>query len=137
MKLARHRIAKALAERSLSGTADGLTNGLAKEIAAYLMAERRTGDLNSLMRDVMQLRAEQGIVEVVAVTAYPLTPEVVTNIQKTIKEAVPTAKTVIVTERHDDDVVGGVRLEMANEQLDLSIRNKLNRLTQLTTAGKV
>lgn len=127
MKIARHRIAAALADKTLS----------AQDIAAYLITERRTGELNSLMRDIMQIRADKGIVEVIAATAHPLTAEAKINIEKTVRSVMPTAKTVIITERHYPDVVGGVRLEMANERLDLSIRNKLNKFKQSMTAGKV
>lgn len=132
MKIARHRIASALADQI--GTLP--TAKLSQEIAAYLLAERRTGELNSLMRDIMQDRADKGIVEVAAVTAYPLTPETLAAITREVKTAMPQAKSVIVSEQIDASVVGGVRLEFPNQRLDLSVRNKLNHFKQLTT-GKV
>jgi F0F1-type ATP synthase delta subunit len=33
-------------------------------------------------------------------------------------------------------VIGGVRLSLANQQLDLSVESKLNKFKQLTAAGK-
>ncbi|MDB5184398.1 MAG: synthase delta subunit [Candidatus Saccharibacteria bacterium] len=128
-KIGRRRIAAALEERVAAGVP---LKELSQEIAAYLLAERRTAELNSLMRDIMELRAEHGIVEVTAVTAHPLTPEATSNITKQVKVSMPQAKRVIVSEELDQSVVGGVKLEFANQQLDLSVRNTLNRFKQLT-----
>lgn len=131
MKLARHTIATALAARSLTAT-DFKYFG--NEIAAYLLLERRASELDSLLRDIMQYRTDHGIVEVVAVSAFPLDSDSVrADITAEVKRAYPEAKQIIISSRLDPSVVAGVRLEFANEQLDLTIRNKLNRLKQLTT----
>ncbi|MDL2342121.1 MAG: F0F1 ATP synthase subunit delta [Patescibacteria group bacterium] len=129
MKTPRHQVAAALATRSLGSINEP---AFANEIAAYLLSEHRTAELNSLMRDVMQYRADHGIVEVTALSARPITAVVRTDIEKQVRALYPSAKTVIVTERHDANMVGGVRLELANQQLDLSVRAKLNRFKQLT-----
>jgi F0F1-type ATP synthase delta subunit len=107
-------------------------DALAHEIAAYLLAERRTGELESLLRDVMQYRADNGIVEVIAVSAFPLTDGVRTEIEAEVRRVQPEAHEIIISHRLDGAVVSGVRLEFANQQLDLSVRHKLNRLKQLT-----
>lgn len=130
MKTPRHQVAAALAQRSLGSINEPK---FAEEIAAYLLAERRTSELNSLLRDVMQYRADKGIVEVTAHSAHPLTAGVRADIDKQIRTLYTTAKTVIITERHDPSVVGGIRLELANQQLDLTVRAKLNRFKQLTS----
>ena len=130
MKTPRHQVAAALAKRSLGSVNEPK---FAKEIAAYLLTERRTSELNSLLRDVMQYRADKGIVEVTAHSAHPLTAGVRADIDKQIRTLYTTAKTVIIIERHDPSVVGGIRLELANQQLDLTVRAKLNRFKQLTS----
>ena len=131
-KLPRHQIAKVLAEQSL-GRIDSKT--FSEQIASYLLAERRTADLEPLMRDIMQYRADHGIVEVVAVSAHPLTDGVRRDIERQIKSQVADAKQIIIAEEIDPTIVGGIRLELPNQQLDLSIRATLNRFKQLTTAG--
>ena len=133
MKTPRHQIAAALAQRSLGSVN---TAEFANEIAAYLLTARRTNELNSLLRDVSQYRADHGVVEVMALSAHPITKSVRTDIEQQVRALYPSAKTVIVTERHNATVVGGVRLEFANQQLDLSVRAKLNRFKQLTAQGK-
>lgn len=133
MKIARHMLAATIAQRTLASSD---LKQLGDELAAYLLTEHRTSELDSLMRDIMQYRADHGTVEVLAVTAHPLTQAVRADIKKEIKRLYPAAAQIVITERYDATVIGGVRLELANQQLDLSVRNKLNRLKQLTAAGK-
>ena len=130
MKQSRQPLAKIMAQR----TATVNSKQLAKDIAGYLLAEKRTADLDSLMRDIQQIRADQGIVEVNAITSHELSSSSITEIKSTIKKNYPNAKTIIVNPVIDPDIVGGVRLTLANEQLDLSVRSKLNKFKQLTTA---
>lgn len=108
---------------------------LAKEVAAYLLEENRTGELDSLLRDVTHQRAEAGIIEVTAVSAHELSPTVTSDIKAQVKRLYPDAKQIIVNERVDLDQIGGVRLELPDRQLDLSVRAKLNKFKQLTTTG--
>jgi F0F1-type ATP synthase delta subunit len=133
MKAPRNRISKAIADRTLKGGSD---KKLAQEVAAYLLAERRTHELNSVLRDVQADWAEAGHVEVVASSAYPLTAAVKADINKQISKLFPNARTITVNEENDPEVIGGVRLSLANQQLDLSVEAKLNKFKQLTLSGK-
>ena len=136
-KISRLKIAAAVADRV---DANASAKDLGREIAAYLLSVRRTSELDSLLRDVMQIRAERGVVEVTAVTAFPLTEAVRKDIETNIRThlltaaGAPSVSTIIVSEQNDPKVVGGVRLELANQQLDLSVRAKLNRFKQRTSA---
>jgi F-type H+-transporting ATPase subunit delta len=132
-KLPRHELADILAAKSL-----GRINvkSFSDEIAAYLLVEGRTNELDSLLRDIMQYRADKGIVEVIAVSAHKLTDKVTRDIEAQIRELFPHAKQIIITEEIDETVIGGVRLELANQQLDLSVRAKLNNFKQLTATGR-
>lgn len=130
MKTPRHDIANAISRRVGKVGA----KKLAQEVAAYVLAEGRTKELDSLLRDVMQERAEAGIVEAVAVSARPLTNTIRENIRRQLKQAYPKAEQIIISERQDPSVIGGVKIELANEQLDLSLQAKLNKFKQLTIA---
>ena len=132
-KVSRHKIAAAIADRIDLARSD---KALSREIAGYLLSVKRTSELNSVLRDVMEIRAERGILEVTAVTAFPLTDRLRGDIEANVRTHFPAAKTVIVSESRDESVVGGVRLELANQQLDLSVRAKLNRFKQLTNADR-
>lgn len=133
MKQPRTKIARLVADRTLKA---GSSKQLAREVAAYLLSERRVSELNSLLRDVQADWADAGFVEVIAASAHPLTASVKTDIAAQVKAVFPKAEQVIVTEVHDPEVIGGVRLSFANRQLDLSVEAKLNKFKQLTTAGK-
>ena len=133
MKTPRTRIASTIAERTLQ---KGLSKRLSQEVAAYLLSERRVNELDSILRDVQADWAQAGYVEVIASSAHPLTAANKADITKQIKRLYPSASKIIVTEVHDPEVIGSVRLSLADRLLDLSIESKLNKFKQLTTAGK-
>ena len=133
MKQSRTKIAQTIANRTAKS---GSTKAISKEVAAYLSAERRVQDLDSIMRDVQQDWANEGYVEVLASSAHPLTATVKNDISKEIMRHFPSAKQIIVTEVHDPEIMGSVKLSLANQQLDMSVEAKLNKFKQLTTGGK-
>ena len=104
---------------------------LVKAVAGYLATEQPDVDLDSLLRDIMQYRLEKGLVEVVAVSAHELTPEVIKDIETLLKEHFPGSKHVFIDQHIDESVVGGIRLELPHKTLDLSVRSKLNLFKRL------
>lgn len=110
------------------------SHALAKEIAALLLVENLTGDVQSLMRDVLAYRAERGLVEVQVISAYPINAQVRGDIRSVLSVEYPHAKSIRINEEIDPSVVGGLRIEAAGEQLDLTVRAKLNTLKRLTAA---
>ncbi|MEO6761469.1 MAG: F0F1 ATP synthase subunit delta [Candidatus Saccharimonadales bacterium] len=132
-KTSRTRIASVIADHTLR---HGGSEQYAKEIAAYLISERRVDGLDSIMRDVMDDWSKVGHLEVLAFSAHPLTPALKDQITEQIRAVSSAAKDIIITEVYDAKVIGGVRLRLANRQLDLSVENKLNEFKQLTGAGK-
>lgn len=133
MAMNRTRIASAVASHTLQ---KGVSKAYAKEVAALLLAEGRIGELDSLLRDVQGAWAEAGYVEVLARSAHPLSEGTKKDIAAQVQSAYPAAEQIVVTEVHDPSVLGGVRINLANQQLDLSVEAKLNRFKQLTGAGK-
>ncbi len=129
MNKSRHHLAEVIGRKTLKTTDE---KQLAKEIAAYLLSEKQTADIDSLVRDIMQYRADHGIVEAVAVTVSELPGHVMSDVERLVKQSYPAAKDIVVSQRRDNEVVGGIRLDFANEQLDLSIKAKLNKFKRLT-----
>lgn len=126
-KVSRSQVAAIIAENSLKAVP---ASQLAREIAAYLLAERRTSQLESLLRDILQYRADHGIVEVQATYAHALDDEIRRNIRSQVQELYPAAKQIIISEHVDASAIGGIRLELANQQFDASVRSKLNHFKQ-------
>ena len=120
---------KELAEVIVKLIDENDTQSLAQDIAAYLIQEHRVKDVDSLMRDVVQIRQQQnGITEATATTALPLEDDVKRDIKAYLK-----ANKLILNEVQDPTLVGGLRLEAGDIQLDVSIHNRLRKLKQLVT----
>ncbi len=134
MKVPRHILAEAIAKRTMDVQDAQL---LAREIAAYLLLERRTGELESILRDIMQYRTDHGVLEAEIITAHDVEQHVLTDAKKLLHDAFPKAKTIHVGERIDESVIGGLRIDMANQQLDLTVKNKLATFKRLTAGENV
>jgi F0F1-type ATP synthase delta subunit len=133
VKTPRARIAATVADHTLK---QGVSKAYAREVAAYLLAERRVADLNSLLRDVQADWADKGHIEVIARSAHPLSDQVKRDIEARVKPLYPAASNVFVTEIIEPELIGGVQLSVANKQLDMSVEAKLNKFKQLTGVGK-
>ena len=133
MKQSRTKLAQTIADTTLK---NGNTKKYGQEIAAYLLSEGRVSELDSILRDVQADWAAAGHVEVVATSAHPLTAEIKAEIERQVRALYPTANAIVINETYDPEVLGGVRLSLPNQQLDLSIEAKLDKFKQLTNAGK-
>lgn len=101
-------------------------------LAGYLVAHRRSKELDAIMRDIESLRKNrEGIVEATAISASELSEAT----KRSLQALLGGAKNHIVY-RQDPAVVGGVKLQAADWQLDLSVSSKLKRLKHLTVKAK-
>jgi F-type H+-transporting ATPase subunit delta len=100
---------------------------LAKAIAQYLAENRQTKELDALMRDISSLRVAAGTIEATVTSAFPISPAVKRSI-KTVIMSQHNADNIVINEVIDPSVVGGLRIETAEQQLDTTVRSKLNRL---------
>ncbi len=108
---------------------------LAGAIAAYLLEERRTHDLESLIRDIMQYRIDHGIVEVDVVSAHELPEHIIADVKDILKRDYPHAKETEIDTDIKPEVIGGVRIELPNEQLDMTVKAKLDTFKRLSNGG--
>lgn len=130
MKVPRSQITPALAKMTLNPAVNAAKLGSA--IASYLLSEKRTGELESFMRDLISYRADHGIIELTAVSAHKIDDEVRAEIERRVRQLYPQVRHIIINERIDPELIGGVRLELVNQQLDLTVRGKLNQFKKLT-----
>ena len=133
MSTTRHHLAQVIGERTMHVTN---VKKLANEIAAYLLISGGTAELDSLMRDVMAYRAEHGVVEAEAVSVSPLSSKDISDVKNILKHEYPRAKTFTVDQHQDPAVMGGIKLDLPGEQLDLTVRAQVNKFKRLTTSGK-
>jgi len=122
-----------LAEYIVSCVEDNMNSKkLAKNVAEYLLDSRKASELESVLRDVVNLRAAKGFVEVDAYSTHKLSDSAIKDIKTTVKNHYDNTKTVVVNNLIDEDLVGGVKLYIGSDRLDLSIKNKLNKFRELT-----
>ena len=134
MKTSRKRIANIIAGHVQK---EGSSKKYARTMASFLLEQKRTGELDSLLRDIQAAWAKTGYVEAITSSAHPLSGALKNEITDKIKKLYPAADKIVITEQNDPALIGGVRISLPEAQLDLSVQSKLNKFKQLTTAGKV
>lgn len=133
MKQPRHLIVQAIAEKTLK---ESDMKRVASEVAAYVLSEGRVADLEPIMRDVIAYRANKGIVEAELVSAHEVSGAVIADAKKLLKQLYPDARTVQVVSTVRPELVGGVRVRMPHEQLDLTVRSTLSTFKNRVMSGK-
>lgn len=113
------------------------TAQLSREIAAFLISESRESDLESVMRDVMRLRRSQGVLEADVQSAHELDAATLVELTELIRQEFPAAKQVVTDQTIRSELIGGVRIATADEQLDMTVRGKLDTFKRLTHGGTV
>ncbi len=122
-KPSRQTVAAAIANL-ISAGAD--TSELAKGLAAYLITERRTAELEPLLRDVMRVRFDRdGLLEIDATSAFPLTEAIRSEIDRLLP-----ANSRVLHENIAPEVIGGLRLEALDRQLDATLSRRLANFKQ-------
>lgn len=98
-----------------------------------LITEKRRIGLLHDMADAykQQLYLEEGICEVRAITAAPLSAELAEKLQN--KMCAVTGKKVVLETRVDPTILGGIVVKVDNRQIDTSVKTKLSELAQQLT----
>ncbi len=133
MKQPRHLLVEVIGKRTLE-VLD--SKKLVAEIAAYLLAENRVDELESILRDVIEYRANHSIVEANVISAHKLVDRIRSDVVDLLKQEYPKAEAIVVSEKIDPQVVGGIRVVLPNQQLDMTVRSKLSNFKRLAMSGK-
>ena len=131
--MARLVTSRQIAAALLSLVGDGVqAEHIGQAAAAYLVSNRRSKDYDAVKHDMLELRAAEGTVEAVALSAYELSDTVKRELKVILSEQFKPGSQVVLEQAHDPSLVGGVRLEAPGLQLDLSIKHRLQQLTAAT-----
>ncbi|MBP7767047.1 F0F1 ATP synthase subunit delta [Candidatus Saccharibacteria bacterium] len=128
------QLAKVLADRTMSVSS---SKQLASEIASYLVQEKRVNELESILREVRVYRDEKGVLDVRVVSAHELTAADVAEVESLIRREFPGIKQVTIDQEIDKNLVGGIKIQTARKQLDMTIRDKIDTFKRLTTRGTI
>ncbi len=101
---------------------------LARQIAAYLVQEHQTKDLDLILRDILTARARDGVIEANLTTAFPLSAGVKAEVEQLLKQEYPAAKQFVLDEVVEPEVLSGLKVQTADKQLDQTARGKLDQL---------
>jgi F-type H+-transporting ATPase subunit delta len=109
-------------KRALAGAEPELINFL-----ELLIEKQRMPEIFRIRREFEELwKRENRRIEVTVTSAVELEPEVVNKIGEEIERQ--TGQEVDLASRVDDEILGGVVLQVGNMVLDASIRNRLEKL---------
>lgn len=125
-KLSRRKLADHAAARLSKGDS---ASSVMKELAAYLIDTRRTSELELVVRDIEAALADDGTVLVRTTSARPLSSEAKDAVEAFVGHEYGTSAKVVLQEQIDESVIGGVKLETPDKQLDATIKTKLEKLT--------
>ncbi len=135
MKISRIKLANIIIEK-INDPKD--PKKLARQIAAYLLISRRTNDLESLKRDIIGLRADQGIIEIEVESAFRLSREDQLKIKKLIFDVEGKMKDLLVKNIINTDLIGGFKINFASrKELDLTVQKKINQFKYITNRGNI
>ena len=124
------RMSRADAGRGIAGVAGALgLDGLTTRFLGVLAANRRLGDLVSIIRGFEALAARQrGQTTATVTSAVPLSAEQQDAIKAKLKQRL--RQDVALDLRVDKDILGGLVVRTGSQLIDSSLRTKLNTLAQ-------
>ncbi|MDB5168157.1 MAG: atpH [Candidatus Saccharibacteria bacterium] len=120
-RLSRRKIAIFVTDKILASNHQA--QQVLRELAAYLVTERRTRELDLIVRDIEAMLAAKGTVIADIASARPLDVAIRAEIT-----AMLAAKSVQLRETIDETLLGGVRIDTPGKRFDGTIRHKLNAL---------
>lgn len=126
-----NEIARSIYEVSLSKELD--QNTFAKNVINFLKKRKLISKSKIILKHLDKIiNTEKGLLEVRVTSAYPLTENDKKSIAQELKKLYQ-VKTVLFESKIDMRLVGGFRLEIGEEVIDLSISNKLQKLQKYLT----
>jgi F0F1-type ATP synthase delta subunit len=107
---------------------------VARQIVGYLTTTKTKNDLSSLMREVMALRAQNGVLELKLTTANELDAEKKAIVAKLIKEKFPKYDKYLINYVVNPNIVSGIKIETADKELDYTVCSKINKFKALANS---
>jgi F-type H+-transporting ATPase subunit delta len=119
-----HRLKRSALEELLGGEEE-----LVRNFLLVLVDKNRAGEVEDVVEEFERLAArEEGILDVELTTAVELSDEEARGVIQQIEQS--SGRRVEATRRVDDDLIGGIVLQVGSLRLDGSVRGRLNRLRQ-------
>ncbi len=99
-----------------------------KQLAAYIIENRIHNQTNEIMDSIQtEYQRKHGIVEATTASVHPLTADLKKRVQTIVAEKTGANK-VVLHELLDPSVLGGVKINAPEMELDLTLKTKLAKL---------
>jgi F0F1-type ATP synthase delta subunit len=125
-KLSRRKLAGNVAGRLASGESK---KTVLRDLAAYLIDSGRKAEAALIVRDVESMLMDNGTAIGTVTSARPLSEQALSSVESFIKQADTRIKQVVLREQVQEDLIGGMKLELPGMQLDASVKAKLDKIT--------
>jgi F-type H+-transporting ATPase subunit delta len=127
-KLSRRVMAEWGAQQLLDGQS---ARQVAKALAALLEESNRLGEVDFLLEDIAwELEHRRALAIGKVTSAYPLSAKLESELKGYLKKSTG-AQQVLLENKVDKSVIGGVRLETAGQVWDNTIKRKLSELREV------
>jgi F0F1-type ATP synthase delta subunit len=104
---------------------------VARNISAYLLQERRSREVSSVIRAIEAELNKRGKTQVVVTSAHTVSDDVKQQLAELLG-----AKNAVFHDEIDPNVIGGVKARSGETEIDLTVRGRLNRFkTQIVSGG--
>ena len=123
-KLTRRAVTRYVADQLVSG-ADA--NNVIAQLAAYLVVQRKTKQIDSFIADIEIELAARGVVVADVTTARPLSEELRQSVEALIATQTG-GRHVALREHVDRDIIGGMIIRSAGTEYDRSIKRAVRAL---------
>jgi F-type H+-transporting ATPase subunit delta len=128
-KISNNEMAQAIYQSVKGKTGHALLAQLQK-VVEILNTKRLLSQAPQILASLRKIiNKEEGIVEAKVSFAGKLTPNAKAHIEHALKKRYK-AKDVVLHDMEDKSLIGGFKIEVGDELLDLSIRNKINKLQE-------
>lgn len=124
IRISRRKITVYIADQLAKG---GDEKKVLQELAAFLIDNKRTNELDLIVRDIEYQLLLRGIVLAHVTSAFELASETRAAITKMIKDKTD-AKTIELQQLIEPNLLGGIRLDLPGMQLDNTISRRLTTL---------
>ncbi len=100
-----------------------------RELAAYLIDTGRQREVSLVARDIEMALLKKGTAVATTTSARALSKEARETLEIFIKQTYQGVTTVHLRETIDESVIGGVKLELPDAELNATVAKKLEKLT--------
>ena len=113
--------------RTLEAVFEGRISGTVLDFLCLLAEKGRAGELDEIASEFRRMYNDKmGILEVTAITSQPMSQALADKLKAKLEEK--SGKTVVLTTETDTSLIGGIVLRYGNNEIDSSVKSRLDEL---------